>query len=686
MKTSTLLKFLIPGVLFLGIVTQWREAFTYGNSKPPAGYTMASGEGNCTSCHSGSVKTNSSSITFVNKGASSYYDPGVADTFTLTGTVSGIKVWGFEVTVLDSATKKYIGTLGTVTSGTSIISTTISGGKREYVVHDKKVSGSGTYSWDIEWTPPSSYSGTAIFYTTINAANGDGADTKDLIHVKNFKYKKRPSGVAPLCGFKVSPSSMLACVGDTVTLTDTSLNSPTNYKWTIQNGTPSTASTKIVKTVFSKAGTDTISLVSSNANGTSAPVKKIITVLASPYDSLTAAGGKINFCVGDSVMITAAYGSKYKWSTGETTRSIYAKTSNNYSCIVSNAAGCSRQSVTIKITVSPLPTVSLTSTKDSICLGGSVTFNATTGHSNYEFFNGSTSVQNGTSSSYTPTALTAGNSITVVATNSGSCASKPSNAITVKIMAAPIVALTHGKGSNTYCKGETVTLTATAGHSNYDFLQNSKNIYSGTKNIYSFNANTLGTNDIISTLVTGTNGCTNIASIKLSYAAPINIGFSTTINKTSVTFDDTTNSTSRAWDFGDGGSDTKKTATHTFANNKKFKVTLTTKNAGGCTDTLSKFFSFTAIGEDIVHSGNISVYPNPAYNRIIIQTNNVKNERAELVLMDMKGAIALRQSVEFFNGENKIELPLDNLNSGVYILQIITSETVNTIRVSKSGN
>lgn len=67
-----------------------------------------------------------------------------------------------------------------------------------------------------------------------------------------------------------------------------------------------------------------------------------------------AALGPVDFCVGDSVELNATSGfASYRWSTGDTTRSIVVRASGVYSVQVLSDAGCSGTSATIAVDVRP---------------------------------------------------------------------------------------------------------------------------------------------------------------------------------------------------------------------------------------------------------------------------------------------------------------------------------------------
>ena len=86
-----------------------------------------------------------------------------------------------------------------------------------------------------------------------------------------------PPPVPPVAIF--SPNYNLVCPGSFVTLFDQSINSPTSWSWNIPGGTPSSSTEKSPTVQFNNAGTYTITLTASNANGSNT-ASGVVTVLA----------------------------------------------------------------------------------------------------------------------------------------------------------------------------------------------------------------------------------------------------------------------------------------------------------------------------------------------------------------------------------------------------------------------
>jgi PKD repeat protein len=80
----------------------------------------------------------------------------------------------------------------------------------------------------------------------------------------------------PVASFSVSTNNF--CINQTIALTSTSTNSPTTYAWTMAGGSPSVSAIASPVVSYSAAGVYTISLVASNAFGSSAPATQTVNV------------------------------------------------------------------------------------------------------------------------------------------------------------------------------------------------------------------------------------------------------------------------------------------------------------------------------------------------------------------------------------------------------------------------
>jgi len=197
------------------------HAFSAG---PPAGYTGAPQEEPeaCAECHvPPDAGTGKIVIT-----APQTYVPG--QTYPITVTHQNIDPtrlrWGFQLTVLDTASDEKAGELQSINGLTQVLNNAGPGSARQYIEH----TAAGTFvgqqngaSWTFNWTAPATDVGPVSFYAAGNQANNDGNTSGDYIY-RTFVVSA-PASSTPDVSIGVSPASRSVVPGGnaiyTVTVT-----------------------------------------------------------------------------------------------------------------------------------------------------------------------------------------------------------------------------------------------------------------------------------------------------------------------------------------------------------------------------------------------------------------------------------------------------------------------------------
>lgn len=426
---------------FLSLTLISYKAITYSSSAPPVATTGGPSEGNCTSCHSGSVissGTNWSNITLTTNIPSGGYTPG--DTYAITFSLaqSSIVRYGFEATVLSSSNAM----AGSFTAGTG--STILSSGSRTYIAHSSSGTSftGGTASWTFSWTAPSIGVGNVTFYTTMNSANNNGSTSGDQIYTKSFTFGQINVG-PPTAVITTIPNPATVCVGDTVYYSGSGINLPTGYVWSFGTGaSPSTSTQQNQKVVYSFAGTISANLHTTNTYGTSPTTFKAITVLAKP-STLVTPSGNLSLCgSNDSIVLNAPVGAglTYSWYPyGDISQAITVKNTGTYRVTVTNSNNCSATSANIIISQHGIPSVVLTASADSVCQNDSVTFTGSGNFISYRFLRDTSTIQNTIQKTFRTNLFSSSNVFTIIATDSFGCKSLSSNSKSV-LVRLPIVA------------------------------------------------------------------------------------------------------------------------------------------------------------------------------------------------------------------------------------------------------
>lgn len=293
-----------------------------------------------------------------------------------------------------------------------------------------------TAQWRTDTIFLSAYSGMGnVMFSFMNRGHYGQA-----LYIDNINITGSLTSVAPTASFSYAATN--PCAGQNVTFTDMSSMSPTAWSWTLTGATPSVSSVKNPTVNYVNAGTYTVTLVSTNAFGSSAPMSQVITI--NPNPTVTATTATTTICAGQSVLLTASGASTYSWNTGPTTNTIGVSPTSNisYSVIGTSAAGCTNTAI-VSLTVNPSPTVTVSSA--TVCAGTPTTITAS-GASTYSWNTGATSA----AISVTPAITT---NYTVIGTSLG-CTNTKTTSITAN--PNPPVSVS----SATVCSGSSTNLIA----------------------------------------------------------------------------------------------------------------------------------------------------------------------------------------------------------------------------------
>ncbi|MCB0754690.1 MAG: T9SS type A sorting domain-containing protein, partial [Flavobacteriales bacterium] len=154
------------------------------------------------------------------------------------------------------------------------------------------------------------------------------------------------------------------------------------YEWS-----PTNQSTQTINVLT----TGVYEVTVTDANGCVGMDQIGVTVLPIPTPIITP-GGVVEFCVGDSVTLTAPGGYiGYDWSTGSTTETATVFGSDTVVLVVTNSFGCSAQQQVVTVMNEPQtpPTVTADGPTE-FCVGGSVGLDAGPGYFSYLWNTGST--------------------------------------------------------------------------------------------------------------------------------------------------------------------------------------------------------------------------------------------------------------------------------------------------------
>jgi hypothetical protein len=337
----------------------------------------------------------------------------------------------------------------------------------------------------------------------------------------------------------IATTATTVCSGTPVTFTATALNAGGSaaYQWK-KNGVNAgiNSSTYSLTTL---ANNDAISCVVTSSAACANPLTAtsntiLMTVNPTVTPSVSISATNTAICAGQSITFTATPVNggttpAYQWKknganvgTNSATFTTTALANNDLiTCEMTGNALCAStttvtsNALTITINSAVVPTVSITSSANSICGGTSVTFNSSVtnggGTPTYVWKNNGTPIGGATSASYTSTTLANGNVITCEVTSSAACASPltvASNGITMTVTPAVTASVAISASLTSICTGTAVTFTAvpTNGGSTpvYQWKVNGGNVGS---NSTTYTSSALNNNDVVTCAMTSNATC-----------------------------------------------------------------------------------------------------------------------------------------------------------------------------------
>jgi PKD repeat protein len=185
----------------------------------------------------------------------------------------------------------------------------------------------------------------------------------------------------PLAEFSVDVTE--GCDPVVVSFTDISANNPVSWNWTFGDGTVSSEQNPVH--TFAGAGTYTVELLASNADGSDTYMLDII-VHGNPIVDL---GEDVDACMGTQVTLNAGDGFiSYAWTGGEDTQTLSLTENATYQVQVADEHGCTATDE-INVIFHEIPVVDLGSDQ-YLCDGDSITLDAGAGFESYNWLSGET--------------------------------------------------------------------------------------------------------------------------------------------------------------------------------------------------------------------------------------------------------------------------------------------------------
>jgi PKD repeat protein len=386
----------------------------------------------------------------------------------------------------------------------------------------------------------------------------------------------------PVANFTANTTTV--CVGESVTFTDASTNTPSVWNWTVPGTATGTATGQSPTVTYTTPGVYPVTLIAINGNGSDTiTMNNYITVNAGPALN---AGSNVAICAGSSTQLSATGSSNYSWSpsTGLSASNVANPTANPSQTttyiVTSSGSGCTAHD-TVVVTVNPIPTHVLSNLPAITQCDGTVTLDA--GNA------GSTYLWNDANASTTQTiTVSASQNYHVITTNSFGCSITDSRNVTIN--ATPVVNL---GAPVTQCGG---TVTLNAGNAGATYL------WSNNATTQSTTVSATGTYSV----VVNNNGCTASGSTSVTInSASVNVGSNATICLGSTTNLNATGTGTFSWSPSTGLSD-PNIANPIAAPTTTTAYTVTITN-NGCTATATQTVTVNPVGTNASAGSDVSI-------------------------------------------------------------------------------
>lgn len=292
------------------------------------------------------------------------YAPGITYTIKITGTNTtnnNLPKYGFQcgvikgtaaaVTPVNAGTLQQVGLPGGVAyraanPGNYVVNLI------EHTTRLNPATGTGgngtTYVQSFSWTAPASGTGSVSVWAALNAVNNDQTNsTADKWNTNHVILTEAPAapGNPPVAALSVNNDTV--CAGTCLNFTDQSTGA-TSWAWTFTGAAITTSALQNPANIcYNTAGTYTVRLIATNANGSDTATHTIMVNALPAAPTVTAAGPNL------SVPNTF---STYQWYngatliSGATNNSYTAAVNGDYHVVVTNANGCSALSDTAVVT------------------------------------------------------------------------------------------------------------------------------------------------------------------------------------------------------------------------------------------------------------------------------------------------------------------------------------------------
>lgn len=494
----------------------------------------------------------------------------------------------------------------------------------------------------------------------------------------------------PVANFSIYPNP--ACEGSNVIITDLSSNGPTAWSYTLAGATPSVVNSRSPIVTYNTAGIYSITLIASNASGSSLPTVQTITI-APPPISPAITGSCQSVCASSATLNATppAIGTG-TWSLISGASTIANPNSpttivtgiglgtNTFLWSISNP-GCI-SSATTCVNRDPIPTISNAGLSQSLCVStGSTVMAANTpiiGTGTWSVVSGSCTILSPNSPSTSILGLTTGTTILQWSIAYG-CSPPSTSTVALVVYDLPTVSL--ASASQTICNSFSTTISANTpivGTGLWSLVSGSGVIATPGSPTTTVNFLSLGTNVFQWTISNGpcAPSSSTVAVVRSPPPSIANAGASQTLCATTTTLNgNIVTSGSGLWTLISGSgtiispSSPTTQVTGLALGNNVFQWTISSGFCSPSTSTVSVFIYACGIESNSIDPNTFQLSPNPNNGEFTLHINFL-HTLYYIEIYNNLGELIKKQELKELNSK----INISEFSSGIYHVRILSNE------------